>query len=241
MTRLTWDLGDREYETGIDQGVFYPQSGSAEPWNGLVSVTEIVSESEIKTRYLDGVKFENRRVIESFSATIEAFTVPESFYDYAMIPRRQTPFGMSYRVKTAHGYKIHLIYNALAMPFGHDYQQKETDPFRWDITTAPMEVPEARLSAHLVIDTAKAHPWTVLDFEDVLYGTDAANARLPLPEEVLEIFESNAILRVTNNGDGTFTVTGPDEAIEMLDPTTFQITWSTAVFIDEVSYKISSL
>jgi hypothetical protein len=77
--------------------------------------------------------------------------------------------------------------------------------------------------------------------EDVLYGTDDESPRLPSPEEVFEIFEENAILRIIDNGDGTWTAIGPDSAIEMLDSETFEITWPSAVYIDADTYTISSL
>jgi hypothetical protein len=66
-------------------------------------------------------------------------------------------------------------------------------------------------------------------------------ARLPDPQEIFDIFEANSILRVVDNGDGTFTVTGPDDAITMLDDTTFEIDWPSVVVIDSNTYEISSL
>ena len=46
MTKLLWDqVGEREYETGVDRGVLYLPDGSGQyndgfAWNGLVTVTE---------------------------------------------------------------------------------------------------------------------------------------------------------------------------------------------------------
>lgn len=86
-----------------------------------------------------------------------------------------------------------------------------------------------------------AYPATVQAFEDVLYGTDSYSSRLPGPDEVLEIFEEHSILRVIDDGDGTYTVIGPDEAITMLDSTTYEINWPSAVWIDSDYYTLSSL
>lgn len=234
ISRLTWD--DRDYEAGLERGVFYLRNGPGEAWNGLTSVQESSDEDE-QVRYIDGVKSRRRRRIDGFSGTIEAFTYPDSFFENVLTQRRQRGFGLSYRVKD----KIHLVYNILVGPTSIDAQQLDAGSFSWSFTTTPVRVPGVRLSSHLVVDTSDAYPTTVAALEDVLYGSDSTMPRLPMPEEVLDIFDINSILKVTDNGDGSFTVEGPDDVIQMLDLTTFQITWPSAVYIDEDSYTISSL
>lgn len=237
---MTWDEGS-PYETGVDRGVFYPNDGPAEPWNGLSSVKETPS-SDTNTRYIDGVKTYIRHKPEDFSGTIEAFSHPESFYEMVLLQNRKKNFGLSYRVKNGDDYKIHLIYNVLVMPSSFDYRQMtETDPFSWVLTTKPVAIPGAKASSHVVIDTSKANPQTVSSFEDILYGNEVEEARLPSPYEIVDIFEANSILLVVDHGDGSFTVTGPDEAIQMIDPTTFQISWPSVIYVDEVRYTISSM
>jgi len=138
-------------------------------------------------------------------------------------------------------YKIHLVYNTKISPGNVSHKQFEVDPFSWDFTSLPIKIFGERRSAHLIVDASKSYSSTMEDLEDVLYGSDTELPHLPLPEELLSIFESNAILRITDNGDGTWTADGPDEAIVMLDSTTFEITWPSAIYIDAVSYTISSL
>ena len=237
---MIWDQ-IRCYETGLDRGVFYPPSGPGEAWNGLTSVKEDPSDSDEQVRYLDGVRTNRRRRLGYFSGTIEAYTYPESFYDDILIQRRPPSFGFSYRVMNSESYKIHLVYNTKISPATISHKQFEVDPFSWDFTSLPIQVLEERRSAHLIVDAAKAYSSTMEDLEAVLYGSDTDIPHLPLPEELLAIFESNAILRITDNGDGTWTATGPDEAIVMLDATTFEIAWPSAIYIDTVSYTISSL
>lgn len=234
MTRLRWE--DRNFEAGVDKGVFYPPDGPGEPWNGLVSVQETSPDWNGKVRYLDGQKTE-RPGKEEFAGVIQAYTYPDSFHAILLTRRRHRTFGLSYRTKG----KIHLVYNVLITPTNVVYLQDEGDPFNWGFTTTPVLVPGTRPSAHIVIDTGRTYAWTLEALEKVLYGSDEGNARLPLPQEVFDIFEQNSILKVTDNGDGTFTVEGPDSAIQMLDATTFQITWPSAIYIDEDTYTISSL
>jgi hypothetical protein len=242
MTRLDWDKTSlRQYETGVDRGVFYPQGGFGEVWNGLISVQESPSDVDAQPRYIDGVKIGNRGRLGEFAGTIEAFTYPDSFYQSVLLQRRPKFFGMSYRVETGDSHKIHLVYKALLAPASREYVQRDSSIFSWEFTTRPQFIDGRQATAHLIIDTAVAYTETVAEIEEFLYGSDTEMARLPTPEELLGIFERNARLKVVDNGDGTFTVTGPDEAIQMLDPTTFQITWPSAVYIDPESYTISSL
>jgi hypothetical protein len=238
MARLVWETG--LYETGIDRGVFYGPNGAVEPWNGLVSVQESPSDPNDVVRYLDGVKIQNRRKPGDFAGTIEAFTYPSSFEE-VFTKRRANRFGFSYRTQTSTGTKIHLVYNALASPTDKTYRFEEFDPFSWSFTTIPMPVPGAKPTAHLIIDSSKSNYATIAALEDHIYGTESTDPHLPMPSDLINVFEENATVRVFDNGDGTFTITAPDEILEMLDATTFQIDWPSAVYIDEDTYTIRSL
>lgn len=259
MSRISWgSSGSKTYETGIDRGVFYPQQGPGIPWNGLVNVKEDPAGSDLPAQYIDGVSFRSQKTKEGFAAVLQAYTCPREFEEYdgtTQLSRQQRRkvFGLSYRTRigddisgTEHAYKIHLVYNALAMPSPVDYSTTNNSgpnatPFSWGISTSPIKIPGIRPAAHFIIDTSIAYPSAVKAVEDVLYGIAGTEARLPTPQELLDIFEENAILIVIDHGDGTWTAIGPDSAIKMLDPITFQITWPSAIFLDSDSYQISSL
>lgn len=235
MTRLTWDV-KHLYEMGLSRGVFYPPTGPGEPWNGLISVEEN-EESTVSVRYIDGVKTYQRRRRGYFSGNIQSYTHPDSFYHDILTQCQFSSFGLSYR----NNRKIHIVYNVLLSPSQQLHTQKNPDLFSWDFSTLPISMPDNTLSSHIIIDTSIAYSSTIEHLENVLYGNDSENARLPTPEEIFDIFEEHSILRVIDHGDGTFTVEGPDSAIQMLDSTTFEITWPSAVYIDAVSYTIHSL
>jgi hypothetical protein len=237
MTRLVWE--DRNYEVGVEKGVYYPRSGPGVAWNGLTQVTENPTADE-DVAYRDGVKIQRNRVVETFSGTIEAFTCPDVFFDDALLGIRGRSFGFSYQALTANSYKIHLVYNVFLPPSNFTYRHEEIDNFSWEFATLPEKIPGGRISSHVIIDPSMAYPSAVQAIEDILYGSEVETPRLPLPEEVFAIFEDNALLKVTDNGDGTFTITGPDAAIQMLDSTTFQVTWPSVVIVDDASYRISS-
>lgn len=262
MPRLMWnDSGQRLYEVGIDRGVLYPNGQDGVAWNGLTSVVVHPSGGAPRAYYMDGVKYLNIASAEEYIATINAFTYPDEFAECDGITRvhsglfatqqARNSFGFSFRTKIGtdldsdYGYKIHIVYNALATPSERSYNtigdSLDTVDFSWDITTLPPEMTGYKRTAHLEIDTRSSNPSAVVDVENILYGTEENAPRLPTLAELIAVFDLYAILSVTDNGDGTFTVDGPDDAITMLDASTFQITWPSAVPIDADTFTISSL
>lgn len=214
--RLVWDqTGEKTYETGAKQGVLYPQTGGTYPlgvaWNGLTAVTESPSGAEATSIYADDAKYLTLMSAEEFGATIEAYTYPKEFEacdgSAELTPgvtigqQDRTPFGMSYVTTigndtegTAHGYKLHIIYGALASPSEKAYATINDTPeaitFSWEVTTTPVAVAGHKPTASLVLDSTKLSAKKMKAIEDILYGTAEKAARLPLPEEVLSIIEA---------------------------------------------------
>lgn len=213
MSRLTWDQsGERLYETGVKNGVLYPQVSGAYPkgvaWNGLTAVTESPSGAEASPLYADDIKYLNLISNEDFGATIEAYTYPEEFAacdgsasiaDGVMIgqQKRQT-FGLCYRTTLGndvdgndYGYKLHIIYGALAAPSEKAYATINDSPeaitFSWEVTTTPVNVEGFKPTACITIDSTKVPAEKLKSLEDVLYGTESEEAHLPLPAEIITI------------------------------------------------------
>lgn len=243
--RISWDGDTRIYSQGVSNGILYPQNSPGVPWNGLISVTEKGDDST-SGLYLDGVRYRSRNVPSAFSGTIAAFTYPDEFEPYngnltGVTGQPRQSFGFCYRSNR----EIHLVYNALATPSNVAYSSISSDvnsvSFSWDFSTVPMNIPGGRPSAHLVVTVDYAQPDAISDLEGMIYGDDANDPFLPDPATIYALFESYAVLTIVDNGDGTWTATGPDTAITMLDSDTFQIDWTSAIFIDADTYKISSL
>lgn len=219
MARLIWDdVGQRFYETGVDRGVLYlPDTGeftNGVAWNGLISVSANPSGAEANPQYADNIKYLNLVSMEEFGATVEAFTYPDEFakcdgserlidaQGVVLSQQSRSPFGLSYRtligddtVGTDAGYKIHLIYNALASPSEKSYNTVNESPeamtFSWELTTTPVQPLEGdtwKPVAHIEIDSRKVTPSELATFEAVLYGSEGTPARLPKPGEVLSMF-----------------------------------------------------
>lgn len=262
MTRLIWRaVGESVYETGVDRGVLYVVGMSGVPWNGLTSVSENPSGGSSDAYYIDGVKYQNVPSSEEFEGVIEAFTYPNEFAQCEgtaspfnglfVTAQPRKPFGLSYRTKVGndidgpeHGYKLHLVYNALAEPTNRVNKTvaDATDPssFSWKITTTPPPISGYKRTAHFVIDSRFASPTALFIIEDILYGNSSNDPRLPLPAEIFSIFTTNSSFVVVDNGDGTFTASGTDFEVHLTDPTDFQISTPDAVFIDGDSYTLSS-
>ena len=213
MAKLVWDkTGDRLYETGVKNGVLYiPTSGvysKGVAWNGLTAVTESPSGAEATALYADDTKYLSLMSAEEFGATIEAYTYPDEFAacdgsaelaDGVTIgQQKRSTFGLCYKTTIGndtdgndHGYKLHIIYGAMAAPSEKAYASINDSPeaitFSWEITTTPVNVTGAKPTASLVIDSTKADPSKLAALEDILYGKDgepASEPRLPLPDEI---------------------------------------------------------
>jgi hypothetical protein len=214
MAEIVWDkVGDRIYETGVDHGVLYiPDAtgiyNTGFAWNGLVSVTESPSGAEATPQYADNIKYLNLVSAEEFGATIEAFTYPDEFAqcDGTASPslgmfigqQRRTTFGLAYRTRIGndidaadHGYKLHLIYNALAAPTEKAYTTINDSPeaitFSWEVSTTPVDVPGFKPAAQLTLDSTKMSSARLAAVESILYGGSGTEPRLPLPAEIVSI------------------------------------------------------
>lgn len=216
MAKLVWDqTGERFYETGVNKGVLYPLSSEGTyslgvAWNGLTAVTESPSGAEATPLYADNIKYLNLLSTEEFGATVEAYTYPDEFGEcngeasltegVSIGQQKRKTFGMSYQTKVGNdvdselGYKIHLIYGALAAPSEKAYATINDSPeaitFSWELTTTPVEVTGFKPTASLVIDSTKVEAAKMTAIEKILYGDSETEARLPLPDEVLSIINA---------------------------------------------------
>ena len=224
MSKLVWDqTGEHYYETGVKQGVLYPQAaGGTYPkgvaWNGLTAVTESPSGAEATALYADDIKYLNLISAEEFGATIEAYTYPDEFAQcdgsatlatgVSIGQQSRKAFGLCYRTTLGNdvdgndfGYKLHIIYNALAAPSEKAYATINDSPeaitFSWEVTTTPVNVPGFKPTASITIDSTKADKSKLASLEEILYGKDApsnggegTDPRLPLPDEIATLMSA---------------------------------------------------
>lgn len=219
MPKIVWDnTGERLYETGVRNGVLYPiqtdgtySKGVA--WNGLISVTESPSGAEATPLYADDIKYLNLISAEEYGSTIEAYTYPDEFAEcdgsasiatgvnIGQQPRKT--FGMCYRTVVGndvendnYGYKLHLVYGALAAPsekaFSTINDSPEAITFSWEVSTTPVNVTGFKPTASLTIDSTKVDTAKLASLESILYGSESEDARLPLPDEIATLMSDEA-------------------------------------------------
>jgi hypothetical protein len=216
MSILTWDnIGERFYETGITKGVLYVQDNAGAystgvSWSGLISVSESPSGAEPTPIYADNIKYLNLLSVEELGLTIEAYTYPDEFGEcdgsvelstgvtIGQQPRKA--FGLVYKTLLGndtdgndYGYKLHLVYGAMAAPSEKSYSTVNDSPealtFSWEVTTTPVAVTGFKPTASIVIDSTKVDATKLAALEAILYGATQAVARLPLPDEVAELMD----------------------------------------------------
>jgi hypothetical protein len=230
VNKIIWDKpGERRFESGVDHGVLYRRNKTTGAydkgyaWNGLTTVTESPSGAEASPQYADNIKYLNLISAEEFAATIEAFTYPDEFAycdgTLEIAPGVQVgqqareTFGFHYRTKVGNdlvgqdaGYKLHLVYNALAAPTektnGTINDSPEANAFSWEVSTTAVEIGTIggvlyRPTAHVTINSLTVDAADLAALEAILYGTagtgtggttGAIDARMPFPAELVTLF-----------------------------------------------------
>jgi hypothetical protein len=239
MTALVWDdTGNKKFETGVDHGVLYPfNSGTSLydtgfAWNGLTTVKEQPGGAAPQPQYADNLKYLNLLSAETFAGTIEAWTYPDAFGGcdgtaapaggVALGQQTRQVFGLSYRSKVGNesssdlGFKLHLVYGALAAPSEKDFATVNASPapvqFSWAFDCTPVSVTSYAPTCLIVLDSTKCDATALAALEDLLYGT-SGTPQLPMPDSVLALF-TGSITHITLTAptfDGAHTITIPSE------------------------------
>ena len=211
MSKIVWDaVGEHTFETGVRNGVLYLKNtegvyDTGVAWNGLTSVSESPEGAEATDLYADDIKYLTLMSAENFKATIEAYTYPVEFEEcdgsatiangVVIGQQSRKPFGLCYRTSIGndtdgneHGYKLHIVYGCQASPSEKQYSTINDSPeaitFSWEVNTTPVNVTGKKPTATLIIDSTKADKAKLTALEDILYGSESVEPRLPLPDEI---------------------------------------------------------
>lgn len=211
MSKIVWDaVGEHTFETGVRNGVLYLKDtqgaySTGVAWNGLTSVSESPEGAEPTDLYADDIKYLTLMSAENFKATIEAYTYPVEFEEcdgsatiakgVVIGQQSRKPFGLCYRTAIGndtdgneHGYKLHIVYGCQASPSEKQYSTINDSPeaitFSWEVSTTPVNVTGKKPTATLIIDSTKADKEKLTALEDILYGSESSEPRLPLPDEI---------------------------------------------------------
>ena len=211
MSKIVWDaVGEHIFETGVRNGVLYLKDvqgaySTGVAWNGLTSVSESPEGAEPTDLYADDIKYLTLMSAENFKATIEAYTYPDEFAEcdgsatiadgVTIGQQSRKPFGLCYRTAIGndtdgneHGYKLHIVYGCQASPSEKQYSTINDSPeaitFSWEVSTTPVNVNGKKPTATLIIDSTKVDKSKLTALEAILYGSETAEPRLPLPDEI---------------------------------------------------------
>ena len=220
MSKLVWDaIGERTYETGTKEGALYVVGddgayGTGVAWDGLISVSETPSGAESTSLYANDGKYLDLTSAEEFGGTITAYQSPEEFDacdgnkeiapGVLISQQDRKAFGFAFKTTLGndtngnnYGYVLHLIYGAKASVSERSYTSINESPeameLSWDFTTTPVQVAGSKPTSIIRINSVKANAEKLAALEKILYGDEATEPRLPLPEEV-------ATLMSTTNG-----------------------------------------
>ena len=212
---LVWDeTGKKLFETGVSNVALYPQDttgvyGTGVAWNGVTNISESPSGAEATTLWANNGKYLNLYSVEEYASSIEAYTYPDEFAEcdgsaeiakgVSIGQQTRKSFGLAYKTLVGsdtdgndHGYKLHLVYGCKAAPSERSHATVNDSPealsFSWEISTTPVSVKNHKPTASVEIDSTKVDAEKLAAFEKILFGSDTAAARLPLPDEVATHF-----------------------------------------------------
>ena len=206
------------------------------PWNGLTAVSESGSGGEPSPLWADNIKYLNLISAEECSFSIEAYTYPYEFSEcdgskeiFPGVPgvlvaqQVRRMFGFCYRTvvgndvkNNEYGSKLHLVYGCYASPSDKSYATTSDSPdaitFSWSVTTTPVTVDGYKPTATLMIDSTRCNPFIFKRLEDILYGSSTLQSHLPLPAEVVSVFQDDYWYLEDSNGN-SITDSNGDEIV----------------------------
>ena len=186
-------------------------------WNGVSNITEQSSGGEPEDIYADDQKYLSLMSPENHEGSITAYMSPPEFDvcdgSVAIVPgatvgqQTRKVFGLVYKTlvgndteDTDYGYKLHLVWGAKASPSekSHDTvnESPEATELNWDYTTTPIRsakrINGKRLKpfAHMVLYSKALDSAKLEKIEKVLYGSAEAEAKLPLPDEIIDMLQA---------------------------------------------------
>jgi hypothetical protein len=211
MAKLVWgNTGEKFYETGVSKVVFYPIDSSSKytpgvAWNGVTEIDESPSGAEITSLYADDEKYVDLISKEEYSSTIKAYHYPKEFEEcdgtvslldgVTIGQQTRKMFGLCYKTIIGndvdgddHGYKLHLVYGLKATPSEKTRttinDSPEASEFSWEAKSTPVPVSGKKPTSTVEIDSTALTADKLAKIEEILYGSEATEARLPLPDEI---------------------------------------------------------
>ena len=219
---LEWDVtGKRKLQAGISKTVLYPMTGNTYgdgvAWSGVTAINENPAGADLTDLYADNIKYASMRAAETFGFGIEAYDYPDEWAEcdgsaapaagIALGQQTRKAFGLCYRTEIgddAHpgmdaGYLLHFVYNSTASPSSRGYATINNSPnaitMSWDASSTPENVQGTNYKpvCTITVDSTKVDSAKLAAFEATIYGSNSANAKMPLPHEIINAFAETQI------------------------------------------------
>lgn len=254
MTRVEWDAV-RSFTSGLDRGVFYPTEGAGVPWNGLISVDDGSNNEAPTAIYMDGRKVFNAPSQREFTANLTAYTYPEEFEAYNGFEtitdgvyfdeRLSKPFGMSYRTMLEDGeYRIHLLYGVIATPSASTYNtmtnQGAATAFSWALVTTSQIIPGYQATSHVIVDSREVDQGVIDYLENIIYGSETRNPRLPSVGEVADLSAETQPVVVTDLVNGQFSLSAPSYYLTISEDGEYEFSGPTHEILTNGRFMVES-
>lgn len=219
---MSWDeAAKRFFEMGVSKGVIYTKTSDssttfdkAEPWNGLINVTESPSGADATKLWADGIEYANMRAAEEYGGSIEAYTYPDSFAEcdgsaqladgLTIYQQERKPFCLCWRseIQNAEGlkaYKLHIAYNLTVSPSERSYDTVNDSPdaktMSWDFEGTPVTVTGMKPTCAIELDSRNVPSGKMELIEKKLYGdataTTGGDATCLTPDQIKAIINGS--------------------------------------------------
>lgn len=189
-------------------------------WSGLTGYTESPSGAEVQDMWADNMKYASPRSAETYGSTIEAYWYPDEWMEcdgsatvakgVTFGQQKRKAFGFVCRTMIGSdtdpeaGYKLHIQYNSTAAPSERSHTTANDSPegmtMSWTTTANAVPVAVKDKNGHtlkpvakITIDSTKTDPTKLKALEDILFGSEEEDPRLPLPDEIFTMMKDSSV------------------------------------------------
>lgn len=196
---------------------FNPETNSydyGEAWNGVTKFTDNPTGAEEQSFYANNKKYISIRGVENYGFSVGCYTFPDNFkkclgkktvaQGVTVSQQKRASFGFVVTTKVGNdvsgidfGETIHIVWNASTSPTSRDYSSLNENPtpteMSFECKADPVEVEADGISptCNMEICCVGMDSETlavVRQLKDILYGTEDNDPRLPMPDEIIEMF-----------------------------------------------------
>lgn len=223
MSRLEWDQTQkRYYHTGVSKVVLFVQNryGEYEPgvaWNGFTGIEDNMNGGEENILWADNMKYAVLQSPDDYAGKLSVLQYPPEFTqcngEYQPVPgllltsQPRRAFALVYRTEIGNGrsqeagYMLHFIYGARVKPTTVERSTINNNPdaakFEFEFYTMPITIAGYKPSSMVQVNSVQCSKGQAHAIENIIYGTETTESRLPFPEELFDLVNEVFLLNVS--------------------------------------------